>query len=160
MSTWPTAQLDPVGRLRVLAAALPNGVLVERELAVPFERLWEYIADLERSVPQFDRTVGRLTVHERAPLAGGSGERISAVAGMLRGPGIRFDVRLEPGFCWMVQRQRLYVVGMAASPIDAEHVRYAHLEGVPRRGSGVAKRWLARHVRHDVDGIAGAVEIA
>jgi hypothetical protein len=95
-------------------------------------------------------------VRERTPRAGG-GEQLVALATTLHTVALPFDVRLEPGFCWMVQRQRLYVVGMAASPIDDVHVRYAHLEGVPRRGAGITRRWLRRHVRHDVDGIASAL---
>jgi len=159
MSTWPAARLDPVARLRVLAEGVDTAVLVERDMSVPFDRLWSYVADLERSVPEFDETVTRLKVRGRAPRADG-GEQLVALATTLHAVALPFDVRLESGFCWMVQRQRLYVVGMAASPLDDTHVRYAHLEGVPRRGAGITRRWLRRHVRHDVEGIARALGTA
>jgi hypothetical protein len=157
MTVWPDARLDPVRRLHVLATGVSTRAIVERELPVPFERLWAYLADLEHSVPEFDDNVGSLRVHHRTPLGGGA-ELLEASATMwARAPQVRFDIRMEPGFCWMVQRQRIYVVGMAATPIDDTRVRYAHLEGIPRRGSGILRRWLARHVDHDVAGIARAL---
>jgi hypothetical protein len=40
MSQWPTAQLDRVRQLRVLAEVLPGVGLVERVLDAPYERVW------------------------------------------------------------------------------------------------------------------------
>jgi hypothetical protein len=159
MNGWPTAQLDAISRLRVLAEGVPSGALVEREFAVPFDRLWTFVGDLERSVPVFDDTVTGIEVRRRALVDDGA-ERLDVVATTRPGDvRVRFDVRLEPGFCWMVQPQRLYVVGMAATPIDATRTRYAHVEGIPRRGSRLGRRFFTRHVRHDVDGIARALEL-
>jgi hypothetical protein len=154
---WPTARLDPVARLRILASAAPTTVLVERTLEVPFEQLWPYVTDFERSVPQFDSTVGTVKVHAHEVLADDA--ETLAISASMRGTGarVRFDVRVEPGFCLMVQPRGLYVVGMAASPVDAGRVRYAHFEGVPRRGGGIGRRWLAHHVTSDIAGIARAL---
>jgi hypothetical protein len=151
-TTWPAARLDAVRRLRVLAAGVPHSVLEEREFAVSFEQLWTFVGDLERSVPLFDRTVSHLEIRQRRARDGG--DDLDAVATGTNHLRTRFDVRLEPGFCWMVNPHRLYVVGMAAVAIDEHRVRYAHLEGSPVPDSGVTRPWLRRHVRHDLDGIA------
>jgi hypothetical protein len=152
--TWPAAQLDNVRRLRVLAAGVPNAVLEERDFDVPFARFWDFVADLERSVPSFDRTVTRLEIRERRARDDGVSVDIDAVATSSNLLRTRFDVRLEPGFCWMVNPHRLYVVGMAAVALDDARVHYAHLEGSPLPGTGVSRPLLRRHVRHDIDGIA------
>jgi hypothetical protein len=143
---WPVASLDPVRRLRVMAAALPGVALVERDLPEPLDTVWSFIGDLERSVPTFDRLVGSLRVVER------DGEHLEVVA---RAPVLqlptRFSVELRPGWCWM--QSRMYIVGMAATAIDGG-TRYAQLEGVPWRGTGVVRplmRWL---VNDDIEGIA------
>ena len=47
---WPSAELDGVRRLRVLAAALPGVQLEERALDHPFEAVWGVVNDIERNV--------------------------------------------------------------------------------------------------------------
>ena len=159
---WPTATLAPAARLRALSAGLPGTVVEERVLDAPFERVWGFVADLERSVPTFDRDVARLRVTSRR------GTRLRArTTGSWRMAGLplAFDVDLEPGWCWMVARPRLYVVGMAAAPLpdDPGRTHYLHMEGVPFAGrllGSVARATRVRHRRHvasDVDGIARAL---
>lgn len=159
---WPTATMAPAARLRALAAGLPGTVIEERVLDAPFERVWGFIADLERSVPTFDRDVARLRVTSR------SGTHVQARAtSSWRHAGIPldFEVDLEPGWCWMVSRPRLYVVGMAAAPLpgDPERTQYLHMEGLPFAGrvlGPVARATRGRHRRHvasDVDGIERAL---
>jgi len=158
---WPRAELGKVARLRVLAAGLPGAVLEERIIDAPFDRVWPWVADLERSVPIFDRLVASVRVTERE---GGRPVRIRA-----RGPGpgrflsVTFDVDLDDGWCWMVSRPHLYLVGMAAEA-QGSRTRWAHLEGfamaAPRflRPVLAATRWRhRRHVAHDIDGITRAV---
>lgn len=159
---WPTATLAPAARIRALAAGLPGTVVEERVLDAPFARAWGFIADLERSVPTFDRDVARLQVTDRR------GTRLRARARSswrLGGLPLIFDVDLEPGWCWMVARPRLYVVGMAAAPLPGDRGRthYLHMEGVPFAGrllGPVARATRVRHRRHvasDVDGIERAL---
>ena len=159
---WPVAALAPSARIRALAAGLPGVAVVERVLDAPFDRVWGFIADLERSVPTFDREVARLRIVER------DGTRLVARATsslrLGRAP-LRFDVDLEDGWCWMVARPQVYVVGMAAEPLagDPGRTRYLHLEGVPRNGrllGPLVRATTAIHRRHvvsDVDGIERAV---
>ena len=56
--TWPEARLDRVRQLRVLGAALPGVAVVERVLDAPFDEVWSFLSDLERSVPMFDHLAG------------------------------------------------------------------------------------------------------
>lgn len=159
---WPTARLSPAARLHALAAGLPGTVVEERVLDAPFERAWGFIADLERSVPTFDRDVARLRVTGRR----GTHLQARATSSWRHGRlPLDFEVDLEPGWCWMVSRPRLYVVGMAAAPLpgDPERTHYLHMEGVPFAGrvlGPVARATRVRHRRHvaaDVDGIERAL---
>lgn len=154
---WPVATLDPVARLRVLAAGLPGVELHERRLAAPFDEVWGFVGDLERSVATFDRTVSSIRIVSR------DGARLRVRAGGTWRTGfvpVRFDVDLEPGWCWMVSRPQFYVVGMAAVP-DGEGTRYGHLEGMTRRMLHPLARATRfthrRHVVSDVDGIERAL---
>jgi hypothetical protein len=151
MSQWPTARLDPVRQLQILAEVLPGVGLVERLLDVPFERVWSLLADLERSVPAFDPMVGSLRILSR------DGERLTVAARMPLLPvTLRFEVELREGWCLM--RSRSYLVGMAAVPVGAQ-TRYAHLEGVPWRG-GPLLRLLRPLFRRVVGGdIRGIVRV-
>ena len=147
--TWPEARLDAIGRLRAVAAAFPGVVVEETVFDAPFDEVWGFVADLERSVADFDPTVGHVRIRER------DGEHLRITSGpWARGPGLPFDVRLEPGFCLMQSTARLYLVGMAAVALgDGDRTRYAHAEGVPRRGFGFTRRLQERLVRADIAGI-------
>ena len=161
-SAWPTAALPPGARLRALAAGLPGVVVEQRELQAPVEQVWGFIADLPTSVPTFDASVASVEVLARD----GTRLRVRARSGwwFFRAP-LVFDVDLEPGWCWMVSRPRLYVVGMAAEahPDDADRTIFTHLEGVPFGGRLLgpvlrATRLIQRrHVSSDLDGIARAL---
>ena len=161
-ATWPTAALGPRARLRALAAGLPGAVLVERVIDAPFEDVWGFIADLERSVPTFDQDVRGLRITDR------DGTRLQARAASSWRAGfvpLAFAIDLEPGWCWMVSRPHLYVVGMAAEPDpdDPGRTRYAHLEGIALRHRLLApvaratRGQTRRHVRSDIAGIARQV---
>jgi hypothetical protein len=148
--TWPTVELDRVAQLRVLARALPGVALAERTIAAPFDVVWGFVSDLPNSVPRFDRDVNSIEIRER------HGDRLKIVS---RSPfvpiPVRFDVELREGWCWMVARPQLYVVGMAAEPLG-EHTRFAMLEGMSLAGPEMLRPMLApihtisqwRHRRH------------
>lgn len=165
MSDWPTARVDRIDRLRLLAEGLPGLTVEERVVAVPFDRFWGWLGDVERSVPVFEHTVAEMQI---------VGERAGRLDVRAKGPRrwsptIPFDVDLSEGWCWMVTRPRAYVVGMAAEPTaDGTGTRYAHLEGVapslPRWLMPIATRALRagvrlhrRHVRRDIEGIVREV---
>lgn len=132
---WPVAELDPIGRMRVMAAALPGLVVVEREMAVPFEAVWAVASDLEHELPGlgggYVTSFRYLTVED---------ERREA---LVHGPvGIRdhFRIVLRPGWCWM--EGRLLTAGMAAVPSGAG-TRFAWAAGL-RLPGGRLFRPLAR----------------
>lgn len=156
---WPVAALDPIARLKVLSAGLPGTIVAERTLDAPFDRVWGFIEDLPRSVPTFDRTVARVEVAHRDGTRLRLRTRSTWRAGFAP---IGFDVDLEEGWCWMVSRPRLYVVGMAAVP-HGTSTRWGQLEGLVTRGRLLDPVLRAtrprhrRHVEHDIDGIARAV---
>jgi hypothetical protein len=162
MSSWPVAHLDPVGRLRILAAGLPGAVVDQRTIDAPFERVWGFFSDMEASLPRFDQAVGSFQIVKRA------GSRLVARARTprLHVP-VTFDVDLEPGWCWMTARPSAYIVGFAAQP-DGDRTRFAHLEAYTLPGPPglralvrplllASRRHLTTHVRGDVDGIEMAL---
>ena len=155
---WPGSALDPVRRLRVLAASLPGCAIVEQVFDAPFELAWGFLSDLERSVPEFDTEVARLVIHDRRDDQGQV--RLSATAWARPWlPGLPLDVALEEGFCWMAAPRRTFVVGMAAVP-DGRRTRYAHLEGTALRLPGLAQAVARRQrgqVLRDMAGIRSAL---
>src|SRR4051794_26373395 len=50
--SWPTVDLDPVRRLRVLAAAIPGAAVAESVLDAPFDDVWSAATDFENAVPK------------------------------------------------------------------------------------------------------------
>ncbi|NUP79944.1 MAG: hypothetical protein HOV96_20605, partial [Nonomuraea sp.] len=107
---WPVADLDPVRRLRVLAAAVPGAVVAERIIRAPFEQVWEVAGDLEREFGTFEPDMRRLRI-----VADDGGGRLVAEARSRYGMRARFDVDLRPGWCWM--QSRLLLVGLAATAV-------------------------------------------
>lgn len=105
---WPLAELDPVRRLEVLAAAIPGARVASRVVAAPFDEVWAVMSDLEGELGRFQPDLHRVRVTRR------DGERLEAVARSRWGMRARFDVRLRPGWCWM--QSRFLLIGMAARP--------------------------------------------
>jgi hypothetical protein len=116
--TWPAAELDPVRRLRVLAAATGAGLLVEAVLPLPLDRVWAVAADLERELPRLLPDVRDLRV------TAAQGDRLEALARGPLGTRARFDVVLRPG--WWLMQSRFLLGGMAATPVP-EGTRVAFL---------------------------------
>jgi len=117
---WPTAEIDRIARLRVLAALTPGAVVVEAVLPHRFDQVWGVAADLERELPQCLTDVRTFTITRE------DGERLSVDARGYFGLRAHFDVVLRPGWC--VMRSRFLLGGMAAEPA-AEQTRFAFLGG-------------------------------
>jgi hypothetical protein len=148
---WPTAELDPIRRARVMAAAIPGG-FAEAVLDVPYERAWSWLTDLEHSVPAFDAQVDRLRITQRRPDPDGAAERIEFIATNHQ-LSLPFTARMEDGWCVMQSHFRLFVVVMAAVPEGADRTRYAQLEAVPLPGGSLLARRFTRDVGRDIEGI-------
>jgi hypothetical protein len=119
--TWPVADVDPIRRLRVLAAVVPGAVVVETRIGAAFEQVWAVAADLEQELPIYVPDVRSLRITRR------EGDRLEAHARGYAGLRARFDIVLRPGWC--VMRSRFLLGGMAAVP-DGDYTRFAVLSGV------------------------------
>lgn len=101
--------LDPVRRLRVMAAATPGCVLLERVIPAPFDAVWAVAHDLETELPRY------LPYVKSIHLTHQDGDRLKVLA---RGAGFMradFDAVLRPGWCWMQSRSITF--GLAATPV-------------------------------------------
>ncbi len=138
---WPTAEIDPVSRLRALAAALPHVATDEALFEVPFERFWAFVGDLEKNTPRIEGTVYRTRILERR-----GEDRLRLQSRAFTGMREEFDVVLRPGFCVMQSERGL--VGMAARPEGPTRTRYLHFEG-SRRFGWFLRPFFAWNIRQD-----------
>jgi len=118
--SWPSAEVDRISRLHVLAAMTPGAVVVEAVLPDSFDEVWAVASDLEHELPRCLGDVRSFTI-TRA-----DGERLEADARGYPGLRARFDVILRPGWC--VMRSRFLLGAMAAEP-GATGTRFAFLGG-------------------------------
>jgi hypothetical protein len=132
---WPVADLDPVRRLRVLAASVRFPVyLAEVVLPAPVEQVWAVASDLERELP---RCIGSM---RSARITHAEGDRLELFAVGTLGQRARFDVVLRPGWCLM--RSRFVLGAMAAVP-EAGGTRFASLGGFRLPGARLARPLLS-----------------
>ncbi|MEU5533655.1 hypothetical protein [Streptomyces sp. NPDC020362] len=124
--------LDPVRRLRVLAAGLHAGMYAEQHIPLPYEQVWAVAADLSAELPHLVPFLREFRVR-----AGDTDRRQALAVGrsVLRE---EFEVRLAPGWCLM--QSRLVVGGMAAEPEDGG-TRFAVL-GATRPTALRGAQWL------------------
>ena len=141
---YPTVELDPVRRVRVLAAGIPGAAVAEATLDAPFDAVWESVTDFERDVPKIEVFVGSARVLRR------EGERLDLeVKAPLRRPE-RMRVVLRRGWCLMESDSGIAV--MAAKP-EGDKTRFAHLEAVRLPGGRFAgpllrvKMWAVRELK-------------
>lgn len=123
--------IDPVHRLRVMAAAVRGAHVAEHVVQAPFEEVWPVMAALG-FLPDFHRV---RVVRADADADGG---RFEALA---RGRyGFRAHLRgfARPGWCWL--QSRFLIVGLAAAPAPDPAVTRIALTGgvrVPTRAAVV-----------------------
>lgn len=127
---WPAADLDPVRRLRVLAASVRFPVFLE-EIVLPatVDQVWSVAGDLEHELPRCLATVRSVRITRS------EGERLELFATGTLGQRARFDAVLRPGWC--VMRSRFVLGAMAAAP-DPEGTRFAALGGFRLPGARLA----------------------
>ncbi|MFK7894921.1 MAG: hypothetical protein AB8G23_03745 [Myxococcota bacterium] len=143
---WPIAELDPVERMRALAAALPHVALDETRFDVPFEQLWSFIADLEGNTKRFEGGVTDLRILSR------QGDTLQLEARTPPGFWMAFDAVLRPGWCLM--KSRFGQVGMAARPEGPNACRFVHFEGSKRLGR-LTRPYFAWNIRQDFRRLRG-----
>ena len=101
------AEFDQVRRLRVLAAGVSGARVAELFVPVSFDQVWALVADLEHELGTFEPDIHRVTVRR-------VDDRVEAHVRGRIGFRARFDVDLEPGWCWM--QSRFLMIGIAAAP--------------------------------------------
>ena len=138
MNPWPEAGLDPVARLRILAAALPHVAWTETVVAAPFHDVWSLLGDLEGGAPQYETGLQTVLEFER------EGERRKVRARGRFGAAMELDVELRPGWCLMSSGS--FVIGMAAVSAKDGGTRIAHFEGIAGLGRLLRPllRWKVR----------------
>ncbi|MEU3839075.1 hypothetical protein AB0E88_03415 [Streptomyces sp. NPDC028635] len=118
---WPTTDLDPVRRLKVLAAGVRGAHVAEAYVDAPFERVWSLLGDLEGGFGQVVTDMERLRVVHRR------GERVEALARSRFGMRARLRGVHRPGWCWL--QSRFLLIGVAAAP-EGAGTRVAFTGGV------------------------------
>ncbi|MFI0721823.1 hypothetical protein [Streptomyces sp. NPDC021224] len=137
--TWPATDLDPVRRLRVMAAVLRAAVYAEDHVDAPFAEVWSMASDLPGELPRLVPTIRAFRMSD-APDGGdgtdtagapdGAGKRAGAWAYGPLGHRAYFEVVLRPGWCLM--QSRGVVGGMAAVP-EGDGTRFAVLGAARHR---------------------------
>jgi hypothetical protein len=130
-SGWPTAELDSVRRLRVIASATRHPTYAERYFDVPLEQLWSVVSDLEHELPHIVPGLRSFT------LTGGDGDRLPGQAVSSLGHRERFDVVLRPGWCLMKSR---ILTGGIAAVADGAGTRFAFFSSLRFPGGQVVGR--------------------
>ncbi len=139
---WPSSELDPVRRMRVLAAAMPHAAFRERVLDARFDDVWGVASDLEFGTPQWKKDVTALTVLRRED------ERLEIEIRSYLGIRLRLHAILRPAWC--VMQGRLLAVGMAATP-EGERTRFAHFQALTVPGSRVLRPVLRHRIHHEFE---------
>ncbi|EST36107.1 hypothetical protein M878_03125 [Streptomyces roseochromogenus subsp. oscitans DS 12.976] len=127
------AELDPVRRLRVMAAGLNAVMYAEAHVDLPMRDIWAVASDLEGELPHL---VPTLRAFRCRPA---SGDRRLAWAYGPLGHTARFDVLLQTGWCLMQSR---YVVGGMAAVPEGRGTRFAVLGGMRQPWSAPVQRAL------------------
>ena len=113
------ADIDPIDRLTILAAALPGAAMRQRQIAAPFDAVWRVIADLEHATPRYEPGVAYVRIIER------HGQFLRLLVQDTGGREETMDAKLRPGWCLM--QSATVVVAFAARPLGSQTL-LAHLE--------------------------------
>jgi hypothetical protein len=111
--------LDPIARLRAIAAGLPEAGFIEAVLDAPYASVWGVASDLERGVPKYESAVRAVEILERR------GERLKITVQTSDGTRLPMEVILRDGYCLM--QSGPVAIGMAARA-EGRRTRFAHFE--------------------------------
>jgi hypothetical protein len=141
-SIWPTVELDPVRRMRILVSALPRAALREQVLDAPFESVWQVAGDLERGTPQWKKDVAALTILRREE------DRLEVEIRSHFGLRLHLRTVLRPGWC--VMQGQLFAVGMAATA-EGQRTRFAHFQALRLPGARLLSPLLGHRMHHEIE---------
>lgn len=150
-SDWPTAALDPVQRLRALAAGVRGAAVSERVYAAPSEDVWRILGDLEDGFGRVQPDIRTVRIIATA------GDRVEAIARSRFGMRAHLTGVLRPGWCWL--QSRYLIIGMAAADEGEGRTRVALTGGVriPRR-SAILPVGVRREAAKSLDRLSRLVE--
>lgn len=141
---WPSSDLDPVRRMRILVAAMPHAAYRERVLDAPFADVWGVAGDLEHGTALWKKDVTGLTVLRQED------EHLDVEIRSYFGISLPLRAVLRRGWC--VMQGRLLVVGMAAAP-EGDRTRFAHFQAVRLPGSRALRPWLRHRIHHEFESL-------
>ncbi|MCM1967479.1 SRPBCC family protein [Streptomyces sp. G1] len=142
--------LDPVARLRIMAAGVPGARVVEATLPAPVEAVWAVMSDLEGEFGRFQPDMRSVRVLRVA------GDRVEALARSKYGLRAHFHGVLRPGWCWL--QSRFLIIGMAAAPAPDGGTRVALTGGVRVPGrAAIVPVGAERELREAMTRLAGRV---
>jgi hypothetical protein len=144
LRVWPSAELDPVRRMRILVAALPHAAFRERVLDAAFARVWGVASDLENATPRWKKDVTGLSILERED------DRLEVEIRSFFGIRLRARAELRRGWC--IMQAPLLVVGMAASP-EGTRTRFAHFQALNFAGSRALVPVLRHRIHHELQAL-------
>ncbi|MDN5853549.1 MAG: hypothetical protein L0K86_12025 [Actinomycetia bacterium] len=104
---WPVADVDPVRRLRALAAGVPGAAVTERVVPAPFEVVWDRLSDFEGDFTTIQPDMAQVRVVSR------STEHVELRARGRLGLRAHLHGATRPGWCWL--QSRFLIIGMAAA---------------------------------------------
>ncbi|MCP3760059.1 hypothetical protein [Streptomyces sp. TBY4] len=142
--------VDPVARLRIMAAAVPGARVVEAVLPAPLEAVWAVMSDLEGEFGRFQPDMRTVRVLRT------TGDRVEALARSKYGLRAHFHGVLRPGWCWL--QSRFLIIGMAAAPTPDGATRVALTGGVRVPGrAAIVPVGAERELRQAMARLAGRV---
>lgn len=145
--TWPHVDLDPVRRMRVLAAGIHGAYVTERVLPAPLGQIWAVLADLEGGFGTVQTDMRHVRIVHR------DGDRLQAIARSRFGMRARFDGVLRPGWCWL--QSRFLLIGMAATSEPGGGTRVALTGGLRIPGkAALIPVGVRREARRALDRLA------
>ena len=141
MTAIPGALIDSVTRIRALAAALPDAVMLERRVEVPFGSVWRVVADLEHMTPRYEAGVTAVRIVAR------QGVRYRLNVSLAGGTEHTVEARMWPGWCLM--QSATAIAAFAVQPLE-QGTLLVHLEHVRAPGHGPRQTLRARRAKlHD-----------
>jgi hypothetical protein len=143
-ASWPVAELDPVRRLHVMAAAVRGAQVTERVLDAPIADVWAVLTDFAGGFAAVQPDMRRVRVARR------DGEQVSVAAVSRRGFRALLHGSVRPGWCWL--QSRFLIIAMAATSEPGGQTRVALTGGVRLPGrAAIVPIGVRREARRSLD---------
>jgi hypothetical protein len=145
---WPTAELDPVRRLRVLAAGVRGAHVTEQLIPAPLPVVWAALTDFEGDFTRVVTDMHRVTIENRDLRS------VTLLAQSRFGFRARLSGPVHDGWCLL--QSRFLLVAIAAVAEDPANTRVAFTGGVrvPRQPAIIPIRVKAEG-RRSLNRLAG-----